>query len=36
MNPREIAGLKTTDGLPDIVARAFRLARTGGTASPAP
>jgi 8-oxo-dGTP diphosphatase len=36
MNPREIAGLKTTDGLPDIVARALRLARTGGTASPAP
>jgi ADP-ribose pyrophosphatase YjhB (NUDIX family) len=36
MNPREIAGLRTTDGLPDIVARAFRLARTGGTATPAP
>jgi ADP-ribose pyrophosphatase YjhB (NUDIX family) len=36
MNPREIAGLRTTDGLPDIIARAFRLARTGGTATPAP
>jgi len=36
VNPRDIAGLKTTDGLPDIVARAFRLARTGGTATPAP
>lgn len=36
MNPREIAGLKTTDGLPDIIARAFRLARTGATAAPAP
>jgi ADP-ribose pyrophosphatase YjhB (NUDIX family) len=36
VNPRDIAGLKTTDGLPDIVARAFRLARTGGTAAPGP
>jgi 8-oxo-dGTP pyrophosphatase MutT (NUDIX family) len=36
VNPREISGFKTTDGLPDIVARAFRLARTGGTAAPAP
>jgi len=36
VNPRDIAGLKTTDGLPDIVARAFRLARTGGTAAPSP
>jgi len=36
VSPREIAGLKTTDGLPDIVARALRLARTGGTAAPAP
>jgi 8-oxo-dGTP diphosphatase len=36
VNPRDIAGLKTTDGLPDIVARAFRLARTGGTATPSP
>ena len=36
VNPRDIAGLKTTDGLPDIIARAFRLARTGGTATPAP
>jgi ADP-ribose pyrophosphatase YjhB (NUDIX family) len=36
VNPREIAGLKTTDGLPDIVARASRLARTGGTAAPSP
>jgi ADP-ribose pyrophosphatase YjhB (NUDIX family) len=35
-NPREIAGLKTTDGLADIVARAFRLARTGATAVPIP
>jgi ADP-ribose pyrophosphatase YjhB (NUDIX family) len=36
VNPRDIAGLKTTDGLPDIIARAFRLARTGGTAAPSP
>jgi 8-oxo-dGTP diphosphatase len=36
VNPREIAGLKTTDGLPDIVATAFRLARTGATAVPVP
>jgi ADP-ribose pyrophosphatase YjhB (NUDIX family) len=35
-NPREIAEIKTTDGLADIVARAFRLARTGATAAPAP
>jgi 8-oxo-dGTP diphosphatase len=30
-NPREIAGLKTTDGLAEIVARAARLARSGAT-----
>jgi 8-oxo-dGTP diphosphatase len=36
VNPREIAGLKTTEGLPDIVATAFRLARTGATALPVP
>ena len=36
MNPREISGLKTTEGLPDIVAAAFRLARTDATAVPVP
>ena len=36
VNPREIAGLKTTDGLADIVAAAYRLARTGATAVPVP
>ncbi|MPZ58198.1 MAG: NUDIX domain-containing protein [Rhizobiales bacterium] len=36
MNPREIAGLKATEGLPDIIATAFRLARTGATAAAAP
>lgn len=36
VNPREVAGLKTTAGLPDIIAAAFRLARTSGTAVPVP
>jgi ADP-ribose pyrophosphatase YjhB (NUDIX family) len=36
VNPREIASYKTTDGLADIVATAYRLARSGGTAAPAP
>lgn len=36
INPREVARFKTTEGLPDIVAAAFQLARTGGTAVPAP
>jgi ADP-ribose pyrophosphatase YjhB (NUDIX family) len=36
VNPREIAGFKTTDGLPDIVAAAYRLARMGGTTVPVP
>jgi len=36
INPREIGGLKTTEGLPEIVATAYRLARTGATAAPVP
>jgi ADP-ribose pyrophosphatase YjhB (NUDIX family) len=36
VNPREIAGFATTDGLPEIIANAYRLLRTGGTAVQAP
>ena len=36
VNPRDVAGLRTTDGLADIIANAYRLARTGGAAPPAP
>jgi ADP-ribose pyrophosphatase YjhB (NUDIX family) len=36
VNPRDTANLKTTDGLADIISNAYRLARTGGAAPPAP
>lgn len=36
VNPFEIAGLPTTAGLADVIAAAFRLARTGAAAAPAP
>jgi 8-oxo-dGTP diphosphatase len=36
VNPRDISGLKTTDGLTDIIANAYRLARMGGAVPPAP
>lgn len=36
ISPSDVGSLRTTDGLAGVVAAAFRLARSGGTAVPAP
>ncbi len=36
VNPRTVAGFKTTDGLADVIATAYRLAQAGAAAAPVP
>lgn len=36
VNPRTVAGFKTTDGLADVIATAYRLARAGAVAEQVP
>jgi ADP-ribose pyrophosphatase YjhB (NUDIX family) len=36
VNPRDVGGYRTTDGLAEIIATALRLSRSGATAAPVP